>query len=104
MAPAGGLETLIPLDPRDRGPESEWRKASAEFWMSTRVDQRTTYDLYMEKTPAAARVRFEEVTDGRIQGWWARPEAAFAGEGLLYLHGGAYTLGTAKAYRNFVSQ
>jgi epsilon-lactone hydrolase len=104
MAPADVVETRIPLDPRDRVPESEWRKASAAFWMSTKVDERTTYDLYMEKTPPAAGVRFEEVTDGRIQGWWARPDDAVAGQGLLFLHGGAYTLGSAKAYRNFVSQ
>ena len=105
MAPTtGDVETSVPLDPRDRLPESEWRQASAAFWMSAKTDQRTTYDLYLEKTPAAAGVRFEEVTDGRIQGWWARPEAAVAGYGLLYLHGGSYTLGSAKAYRNFASQ
>jgi len=96
--------TSVPLDPRDRVPESEWRKASAEFWTSAKTDQRTTYDLYLEKTPAAAGVRFEEATEGRIQGWWARPETAVPGYGLLYLHGGSYTLGSAKAYRNFVSQ
>jgi epsilon-lactone hydrolase len=105
MAPTGAdVETTVPLDPRDRLPETEWRKASAEFWMSAKVDQRTTYDLYLEKTPAAAGVRFEEVTGGSIRGWWARPDAAVTGPGLLYLHGGSYTLGSAKAYRNFVSQ
>jgi epsilon-lactone hydrolase len=105
MATTGaGVATSIPLDPRDRLPESEWRKASAEFWMSTKVDQRTTYDVYLEKTPAAGGVRFAEVSDGRIRGWWALPDAAVAGQVLLYLHGGSYTLGSAKAYRNFVSQ
>jgi acetyl esterase/lipase len=98
------LETSVPLDPRDRLPESEWRKQSADFWMNAKTDQRTTYDIYLEKTPAAARVHFEESTDGRIRGWWARPEAAATEDGILYLHGGSYTLGSAKAYRNFVSQ
>ncbi|HEY7370586.1 MAG TPA: alpha/beta hydrolase fold domain-containing protein [Polyangia bacterium] len=98
------VETSVPLDPRDRLAESEWRKESAEFWMSAKTDQRTTYDLYLEKTPTAPRVRFEEVADGRIRGWWARPEAAATEDGILYLHGGSYTLGSAKAYRNFVSQ
>jgi acetyl esterase/lipase len=98
------VETSIPLDPQDREPEGAWRKASAEFWMTSKVDQRTTYDRTFEKTPAAAGVRFDEVADGRVQGWWARPEGAAAGQAILYLHGGSYTLGSAKAYRNFVSQ
>lgn len=105
MAPTGAdVETSVPLDPQDRLPETEWRKASAAFWMSAEADQRTTYDLYLEKTPAAAGVRFVEVIDGSIEGWWALPEAAATGHGILYLHGGSYTLGSAKAYRNFVSQ
>jgi epsilon-lactone hydrolase len=98
------LETSISLDPQDLGPEGEWRKASAAFWLTSKVDQRTTYDRAFEKTPAAAGVRFDEVGDGRIPGWWARPEGAAAGQAILYLHGGSYTLGSAKAYRNFVSQ
>src|SRR4029079_11965935 len=97
-------EISVPLDPRDRAPETEWRKASAEFWMTTKGDQRSTYDLYLEKTPPAAGVSFEEVSDGPIRGWWVRPDSAVMGYGILYLHGGSYTLGSAKAYRNFVSQ
>lgn len=105
MEPTGAdVVTSVPLDPQDRVPEIEWRRASAEFWTTTKVDQRATYDLYLEKTPAAAGVRFEEVSDGPIQGWWVRPESAVMGYGILYLHGGSYTLGSAKAYRNFVSQ
>ena len=89
---------------KDFGLESEWRNANTEFWLTSKVDQRTTYDRFLEKTPAAAGVRFEGVADGRVQGWWARPEGAVAGQAILYLHGGSYTLGSAKAYRNFVSQ
>jgi monoterpene epsilon-lactone hydrolase len=96
-------ETSIPLDARDRLPASKWRLELAEFWKSANVDQRTAYDLFLEKTPVAAGVRFAEVTDDRMKGWWAHPGDAVAGRALLYLHGGSYTLGSARAYRNFVS-
>src|SRR5262245_41515909 len=101
---AANVETRRPLDSRDRLPESKWRQASAEFWKSVNVDQRTAYDLFFEKTPVAAGVRFEEVADDPIQGWWAHPGDAVSGRALLYLHGGSYTLGSARAYRNLVSQ
>ncbi len=55
-------------------------------------------------SPAAAGVTAEEATLGGVPGWWVRPANPAAGRAILYLHGGAYVLGSATAYRNFVGQ
>jgi acetyl esterase/lipase len=39
---------------------------------------------------------------GGVPGWWCRPQDAPEKAAILYLHGGAYILGSAKAHRNFV--
>jgi len=43
-------------------------------------------------------------TVGGVPGWWLRPAGAPAAAAILYLHGGAYIVGSAAAYRNFVGQ
>ncbi len=54
-------------------------------------------------TPVAPEVRFEEVAEP-VRGWWCVPRNARAHDADLYLHGGAYLIGSAKAYRGFCSQ
>jgi monoterpene epsilon-lactone hydrolase len=39
-----------------------------------------------------------------VRGWWVRPSAAEYDGAILYLHGGSYIAGSAKAYRGFASQ
>lgn len=39
-----------------------------------------------------------------MRGWWIRPDAAPTDRAILFLHGGAYLLGSAGAYRGFASQ
>jgi monoterpene epsilon-lactone hydrolase len=39
-----------------------------------------------------------------VRGWWVRPQEAEPGQAILFLHGGGYVQGSAKAYRGFVSQ
>ena len=67
-------------------------------------EARPGFDTLMEKTPAADGVTTEAAEVGGIAGWWCRPVDAMAGAAVLYLHGGAYVLGSAAAYRNFVGQ
>ncbi len=67
-------------------------------------ESRQMFDDLMEKTPQAEAVRFEEAHVCGVPGWWCRPAVAVDGRAVLYFHGGAYTLGSALAYRNFVSQ
>jgi acetyl esterase/lipase len=65
---------------------------------------RAAFDDLMEKTPAADGVTYEAATVGGVPGWWCRPAEADAGPVILYLHGGAYVVGSARAYRHFAGQ
>ena len=65
---------------------------------------RAAFDELMEKTPSAEGVTYEAATVGGVPGWWCRPAAADVGPAILYLHGGAYVLGSARAYRHFAGQ
>jgi acetyl esterase/lipase len=70
----------------------------------TGPSSREPFDDLMEKTPAAAGVTYEEGDVGGVAGWWCRPEDAVAGAAILYFHGGAYVVGSARAYQHFVGQ
>jgi monoterpene epsilon-lactone hydrolase len=65
---------------------------------------RAAFDELMGKTPAAAGVTYEAATVGGVPGWWCRPADAGPDAAILYLHGGAYVLGSAQAFRNFAGQ
>ena len=67
-------------------------------------DGRPAFDDLMEKTPAADGVDYEPATLGGVAGWWCKPAGAVAETAILYLHGGAYVAGSAKAYRHFGGQ
>ena len=65
---------------------------------------RADFDSLMEKTSAADEVTYEAATVGGVAGWWCLPPDRMDGCAVLYLHGGAYSLGSAQAYRNFAGQ
>jgi monoterpene epsilon-lactone hydrolase len=65
---------------------------------------RPIFDEVMEHTPDAPGVTDEEGAVGGVRGVWCRPQSPRPGVALLYLHGGAYVLGSAHAYRHFVGQ
>jgi epsilon-lactone hydrolase len=65
---------------------------------------REPFDELMEKTPAADGVTYQEAEVGGVAGWWCRPDDAVAGAAILYFHGGAYVVGSARAYQHFVGQ
>jgi monoterpene epsilon-lactone hydrolase len=66
-------------------------------------EARGWYDEFLALTPAADNVRFEPGMIAGVSGWWCIPADAPADAALLHLHGGGYVLGSAQAYRNFVS-
>jgi acetyl esterase/lipase len=76
------------------------RQPPAEFGPAGR----SAFDDLMARTPAAADVSYEEATVGGVPGWWCRPANTVSGEAILYLHGGAYVVGSAQAYRHFAGQ
>ncbi|MGF6266252.1 monoterpene epsilon-lactone hydrolase [Paraburkholderia youngii] len=65
---------------------------------------REAYDAMTAQTPIADGVDLERVEIADIKGWWVRPESAVAGRAILFLHGGAFVLGSAAGYRGLASQ
>jgi acetyl esterase/lipase len=58
----------------------------------------------MEQVRAADSVKCTESSVGGVRGIWCTPASHDCGVAMLYLHGGAFVLGAARAYRNFVGQ
>ena len=67
-------------------------------------EARPDFDSLMEKTPSAEGVTYDVATIGGVAGWWCRPQHPVDDCAVVYFHGGAYVLGSAGAYRNFVGQ
>jgi monoterpene epsilon-lactone hydrolase len=65
---------------------------------------RTAFDELMTKTPSAEGVTYEFTVVGGVAGWWCHPADAVASGAMLYLHGGAYVVGSAQACRHFAGQ
>lgn len=92
---------LHPLADGDRAAMVQIRQMSAE---AKGVLERAAFDSVMEATAPADGVTCEAGSVGGVAGWWLHPDGAPKTSAILYLHGGAYILGSAKAYRHFVSQ
>jgi acetyl esterase/lipase len=67
------------------------------------IGARQPFDEIMERTAVAEGITFEAGILGGISGWWCRVESAPAEAAVLYLHGGFFNWGSAKAYRNLAS-
>lgn len=101
--PHGGAEIIaISLDERER--ERALRDRFARFWGMASGEPRAVYDAFIAASPLTQDVALEPVEARGVQGWWVRPATPEPGQATLYLHGGGYVQGSAKAYRGFVSQ
>jgi acetyl esterase/lipase len=67
-------------------------------------NQRETFDAMIAKTPIADGVTLEAIDRDGVSGWWVRPTSTAADRAIFFLHGGAFMLGSAKAYRGLASQ
>ena len=65
---------------------------------------RAAYDAMTTQTPLADGVDLERVESAGVKGWWIRPDSALADRAILFLHGGAFVLGSATGYRGLASQ
>ncbi len=70
----------------------------------TGPDARGQFDKLMARTPGAHGVTYHEAQVGGVLGWWCRPNETTADAAILYFHGGAYRLGSARAYRHLAGQ
>jgi len=94
-----------PLTEADRERVAAMREQVAPF-KGTMSDPsaRGPFDEVMEHTPDAPDVAYEDAVVGGVAGIRCVPHTARSGAAILYLHGGAYVLGSARAYRHFAGQ
>jgi monoterpene epsilon-lactone hydrolase len=90
-----------PLDVADAATIAAMRAAMAAHPMEP---SREAYDWLLEQTPDAEGVSYEAGSVGGVRGVRARPAVAKPRAAILYVHGGAYVLGSAQAYRHFAGQ
>ncbi len=91
--------------PKDLATVAAVRAQTAPFkGMMSGPQARGPYDDMIGAIPAAADVTYEKADIGGVSGFWCRPQTATPNAAILYLHGGAYVLGTANAYRHFAGQ
>ncbi len=94
-----------PLSGEDQTAMAAMREAVAPVrGITFGPETRPMFDEMLEHTPAALGVTCEAATVGGVPGWWCRPANATPNAALLYLHGGAYGIGSARAYQHFVGQ
>ncbi|BBP99683.1 alpha/beta hydrolase [Burkholderia sp. SFA1] len=97
---------VFPLSDADREALPALHDMFRRFWSGplAQAAPRVAYDAFFAATPPRAGVALHPSTDPSLPGWVCVPEQAVGDQALLYLHGGAYVMGTTPAYRGFVSQ
>ncbi len=102
---AGVLTKLdVPLSEQARSEEELWRQRRQEFVQNSTDSPRERYDRYTGSTPRAEGVELEKVTTPTFDGWWCKPVGAGAETAVLYLHGGAFLVGSASGFCGLASQ
>lgn len=95
---------FIGIETDEKARERTLRERFAAFWRSATGDARAVYDTFISACPLSADVEADPVDERGVRGFFLRPLRARAGEAILFLHGGGYVVGSAMAYRGFVSQ
>jgi len=92
---------IHPLDPEDAAITAAMR-AMLRSSKGARpgIEARGQYDALMESVAPQEDVTFELDTLGGISGLWVHPADWRSSEAIVHLHGGWFTLGSAKAYRH----
>src|SRR5579871_3084146 len=98
----GVIETRHAISETDRQAEAALLAATEAHFANFPGTIREAYDA-MTATPIVPGVALAQV-EGQVQGWWVRPHGAPGDRAILFIHGGAYMLGSAKAYRGFASE
>ncbi len=95
----------FPLAADERDREAALRGRFGRFWSTAKGDPRAIYDTFVSSaTPIADGVSSERVETPSVRGWWVRPSVPDRDGVIVYLHGGGYLAGSAKAYRGLASQ
>ena len=104
-AMTASIETRHPLSDDERQIEQDVVAEIHRLFPNPDADPREAYDtLIAARSPIADDVTLEAVDRDGVRGWWVRPSGASSDRVILFLHGGGYMLGSAKAYRGPASQ
>jgi acetyl esterase/lipase len=95
---------VISLSAEEGERERALRERFTQFWATATGSPRTVYDAFIAASPLVDGASLEAVDAEGVRGWWVRPVMPGPGQAILYLHGGGYGLGSATAYRGFISQ
>ncbi|WP_266065164.1 alpha/beta hydrolase fold domain-containing protein [Brucella intermedia] len=92
------------LHPADRAEMEKMRAYLAQQpKLTISPETKGIYDAFMASILPAVGVTFEQEVIGDIPGWWCKPGSAEPEAAIIHFHGGAYVVGSAEAYRPFVS-
>src|SRR3954470_23962045 len=102
---AGRAEVSYSLVAEDRAVVTAMRAQAAPFkGKMGDPGARGPFDEIMEQTPDAPGVTYEQKVIGGVAGIVCTPRAPRPATAILYLHGGAYLLGSSKAFRHLAGQ
>jgi epsilon-lactone hydrolase len=96
--------TTFPISPEESARETALRRYFADFWQTAEGQPRAIYDRFIAACPVAEDVSADSVNERGVEGWWLRPTSEGQERAILFLHGGSYVQGSAKAYRGLASQ
>lgn len=98
-------KTIHPISDADRATMLATREFLASMPpLALSPEARPFYDAMIGQMPWHDGVRYESAHLGGVPGWWCTLDGAPKNTAILYLHGGAYILGSAEAYRHTVGQ
>ena len=91
-----------PLSPQDQGVVAAMRAQTAPFKGAVFGPAgRQPYDDIMNHVAPPKGVQVEAGAAGGVSGVWCRPPGPRPNVAVLFLHGGGYVMGSARAYANF---
>lgn len=103
-SPRSVLLTIHPLSEDERLTEARILEGNRKHFATFKGTPRDIYDAMTTKTPIADGVATEEVSSDSVRGIWVRPAGVSSKRAILFVHGGAYMLGSANGYLGFASQ
>src|SRR6266478_9520163 len=91
-----GPVAVHPLDPEDAAITAAMRAmVSSSKGAGAGIEARGQFDALMESVLPRGDVTFETDTLGGVPGLWVHPTDRPTGEGIIHLHGGWFSLGSA---------
>lgn len=95
---------IIPIDDSEIAAARALRREFFRFWATAQGDLRSIYDRFIALTPIADGVVSRDALGEPGPGWWCEPAEARGERAILFIHGGGYGLGHARAYLGLASQ